>query len=68
MPATTAQKQFLLVWMAFALLVAVGVAFVAGWLSWLSTADVPGSIITGGVAFGGTLTLAIAIIVLLRGR
>jgi hypothetical protein len=53
---------FTLIWVAigaiFALLVGAG----AGILDWLGEGNIPMAILYGGLAFGGTLTLVIALI------
>ncbi|GAB1509825.1 hypothetical protein JCM33774_18660 [Actinophytocola sp. KF-1] len=50
------------VWLAFAMIVALFVGTAAGVLGWLSGQSPAAAVLTGGVAFGGTLTLAIVVI------
>ncbi|WP_459709417.1 hypothetical protein [Actinophytocola sp. KF-1] len=49
-------------WLAFAMIVALFVGTAAGVLGWLSGQSPAAAVLTGGVAFGGTLTLAIVVI------
>jgi hypothetical protein len=54
-------------WVALILLLALFVGTVAGVLGWLSGQPAASAILTSGVAFGGTTTLAILILNAVRG-
>jgi hypothetical protein len=58
----------LLVWIALNVLFALLVSFVAGVLAWLGGQTAALAALTGGEAFGGTLTVALAIIAILSAR
>lgn len=60
-PVTYRMTAFLLV-MGLALLFAFLVAVCAGVLAWLGGANVPNAVLRGGIAFGGTLTVATVLI------
>lgn len=53
------------VWIGFAALLALFIGTGAGVLAWLSGQVPAAAILTGGVAFGGTMTLTLVIINLL---
>lgn len=55
-------------WIALAALTALVIGAAAGVLGWLSGQTIAGAVLTGGVALGGTLTLAVLIINSFRGR
>jgi hypothetical protein len=65
-PKQPAQDRLLPVWLALGLVLALFVGTGAGVLAWLSGQVVAAAVLTGGVAFGGTATLAVLIITLLR--
>lgn len=54
--------RFRLVWFIFAVIFASAVSVVAGLLRYANGHDIASSVITGGIAFGGALTLAIIVI------
>jgi hypothetical protein len=60
--------SLLAVWIVITGLTAVLVGTGAGVLGWLSGQTPAGAVLTGGLAFGGTVTLVILIINALRGR
>jgi hypothetical protein len=55
------------VWIALSLVLALFISTAAGVLGWLSGQGVAAAILTGGVAFGGTVTLALLIRTAMRG-
>jgi hypothetical protein len=58
----------LAVWFAVGLLFALFVGTGAGILGWVSGQGVAAAVLTGGATFGGTVTLAVLVISLLRQR
>jgi hypothetical protein len=61
-PTSRSRDPLLPVWIFLATLLALFVGVGAGVLSWLSGEVPAAAVLTGGVAFGGTLTLALLII------
>jgi hypothetical protein len=53
-------------WIALGLMLALLVGIIAGVLGWLSGQVVAAAILTGGVAFGGAVSLALAILKAMR--
>ena len=55
-------------WFALGLLFALFVGTGAGVLAWVSGQSVAAAVLTGGVTFGGTVTLVVLVITLMRRR
>jgi hypothetical protein len=64
--ATSLDDRLVPVWFAIGLIFALLVGTCAGVLGWLSGQDVPSAVLTGGMSFGGTVTLVALVINLLR--
>jgi hypothetical protein len=60
--------QLVVVWFAIGLVFALFIGACAGILGWLSGQLVTAAILTAGMSFGGTVTLVLLIINLLRKR
>jgi hypothetical protein len=60
------QDDLLAVWLALSLMFALLVGTAGGFLGWRSGQGPAAAVLTGGYVFGGTLTLAILMIKLLR--
>lgn len=60
--------SLLLVWLALGLLFALFVGTGAGVLGWLGGQSVAVAVLTGGMTLGGTVTLVVLVINLLRPR
>lgn len=58
--------ELVAVWFALGLIFALLVGIVGGLLGWRSGQSLAAAALTGGYVFGGTLTLAILVIKLLR--
>src|SRR5258708_4256937 len=65
-PRPPAHDDLLAVWFALSVMFALLIGAVGGLLAWRSGQSPAGAILTGGYVFGGTLTLAILVIKLLR--
>ena len=65
-PRPLAKDDLLAVWFALALMVALLVGTAGGFLGWRSGQGPAAAVLTGGYVFGGTLTLTILVIKLLR--
>lgn len=55
-------RGLLALWVALAVVFAFLVGIASGVLAWLGDHVVPDAVLTGGIAFGGTLTLCLVII------
>ena len=67
-PTEPAGDRLVLVWLAIGMLFALLIGAVAGILDWLGGHHVAHAIMTGGATFGGTITIVILLIGLLRHR
>ncbi|VVJ22768.1 Uncharacterised protein [Amycolatopsis camponoti] len=59
---------WLVVWLALSAVVALLIGTGTGVLGWLSGQGAAAAVITGGIGFGGTMGLALAVIGLTRRR
>ena len=66
--ATSLDDGLVPVWFAIGLIFALFVGTCAGVLGWLGGQDVPAAVLTGGMSFGGTVTLVALVINLLCKR
>ena len=67
-PKKTLGDSLLPVWFALGLLFALFIGTAAGVLGWLGGQSVAVAVLTGGMCLGGTVTLVVLVINLLRAR
>ena len=65
-PTPPAKDELVAVWFALGLLFALFVGTAAGILWWRSGQSVAAAALTGGASFGGTVSLVVLVIKLLR--
>jgi hypothetical protein len=65
-PGGDATDRLLLVWIALGILLSLVVGIAAGVLGWFAGQGVAMAVLTSGVGFGGTLTLVLLLLSILR--